>query len=98
LVGFQAAGTRGARLQEGAPFVRIHGEEVPVKARVASISGFSAHADEEEIVRWLQTFPARAGMTYLVHGEPSSLAAAKARMDRLGWPAHVAQHLEQVAV
>jgi metallo-beta-lactamase family protein len=98
LVGFQAAGTRGAKLQEGAPFIRIHGEDVPVKARVASISGFSAHADEEEIVRWLGSFPSKAGRTFLVHGEPTSLAAAKARMDRMGWPAHVAQHLEEVEV
>jgi metallo-beta-lactamase family protein len=98
LVGFQAAGTRGARLQEGAPFIRIHGEDVPVKARVVSISGFSAHADEAEIVRWLESFPSKAGRTYLVHGEPASLAAAKARMDRMGWPAHVAQHLEEVGV
>ncbi len=98
LVGFQAAGTRGAKLQEGAPFIRIHGEDIPVKARVASISGFSAHADEEEIVRWLASFPAKAAKTFLVHGEPTSLAAAKARMDRLGWPAHVAQHLEEAEV
>lgn len=98
LVGFQAEGTRGARLQRGEPFVKIHGEEVPVKARVASISGFSAHADEEEIVRWLGSFPGRPARTFLVHGEPSALAAAKARMDRLGWPAHVPQHLEEVAI
>jgi metallo-beta-lactamase family protein len=98
LVGFQAAGTRGARLQAGEPFVRIHGEDVPVKARVATISGFSAHADEDEVVRWLRTFPAPAGRTFLVHGEPSALAAAKARMDRLGWAAHVPAQLEQVEV
>jgi metallo-beta-lactamase family protein len=96
MVGFQAAGTRGARLQEGAEFVKIHGEEVPVKARVATISGFSAHADEEEISRWLASFPAPPRKTFLVHGEPNALAAAKARMDRLGWAAQVPRHLEQV--
>jgi metallo-beta-lactamase family protein len=96
LVGFQAAGTRGARLQAGEPFLRIHGEEIPVKARVASISGFSAHADEEELVRWMSGFPAPARRTFLVHGEPTALAAAKARMDRMGWPAHVPAHLETV--
>ncbi|HYD43223.1 MAG TPA: MBL fold metallo-hydrolase [Anaeromyxobacter sp.] len=96
LVGFQAAGTRGARLQAGEPFIRIHGEEIPVKARVATISGFSAHADEGEIVRWLGGFPAPAKKTFLVHGEPTALAAAKARMDKLGWPAHVPAHLETV--
>jgi metallo-beta-lactamase family protein len=98
LVGFQAAGTRGARLQQGAPFVKIHGEEVPVKARVATISGFSAHADEAEITRWLGSFPAPARRTFLVHGEPTALAAAKARMDRLAWPAMVPRQLEEVEV
>jgi len=98
LVGFQAAGTRGASLQSGARTVRIHGEDVPVKARVASISGFSAHADEGEITRWLATFPAPPRRTFLVHGESGPLAAAKARMDALGWPAQVARHLEEVAL
>ncbi|HET6440541.1 MAG TPA: MBL fold metallo-hydrolase, partial [Anaeromyxobacter sp.] len=98
LVGFQAEGTRGARLQQGAQTVKIHGQEVPVRARVATISGFSAHADEDEIVRWLSSFPSPAGKAFLVHGEPASLSAAQARMDRLGWPAHVPQHLEEVAI
>jgi metallo-beta-lactamase family protein len=96
LVGFQAQGTRGWALQTGAPTVRIHGEEVPVKARVASVAGFSAHADEAELQRWLGTFPAPAGRTFLVHGEPPALEAARQRMDRLGWPCHVPVHLEQV--
>src|SRR5512142_9512 len=98
LVGFQAAGTRGARLQEGAATVRIHGEDVPVKARVATISGFSAHADEDELCRWLATFPAPPRRTFLVHGESTALAAARARMDRLGWAAHVPKHLEVAAL
>jgi len=58
LVGYQAAGTRGWSLQNGAATLRIHGEEVPVRARVAGITGFSAHADEAELSRWLATFPA----------------------------------------
>src|SRR5512138_2999659 len=95
LVGYQAQGTRGWSLQNGAKTVRIHGEEVPVNARIASIGGFSAHADEAELERWLATFPAPPRMTFLVHGEPSALAAAKARMDRLGWPSRVPAHLEE---
>ena len=98
LVGFQAAGTRGASLQDGAATVRIHGEDVAVKARVASISGFSAHADEGEITRWLATFPSHPRRTFLVHGESGPLAAAKARMDALRWPAQVPRHLEEVAL
>jgi metallo-beta-lactamase family protein len=96
LVGFQPEGTRGWSLQNGAATLRIHGEDVPVKARVASITGFSAHADEEEISRWLATFPSAPGRTFLVHGEPTALAAARARTEGLGWSVHVPEHLEEV--
>jgi metallo-beta-lactamase family protein len=96
LVGYQAVGTRGWSLQNGAATLRMFGEDVPVKARVASIEGFSAHADEAELTRWLGTFPSPPGRTFLVHGEPSALAAAKDRMDRLGWAAQVPRHLEEV--
>jgi metallo-beta-lactamase family protein len=95
LVGYQAAGTRGWSLQNGARTLRIHGEDVPVNARIATIGGFSAHADEAEIARWLATFPAPPARTFLVHGEPAALAAAKQRMDRLGWPADVPAHLQE---
>jgi metallo-beta-lactamase family protein len=94
LVGFQAAGTRGWSLQNGAATLRIHGEDVPVRARVASLSGFSAHADEAELSRWLATLPAPPRTTFLVHGEPPALAAARARLERLGWPCQVPSHLE----
>jgi metallo-beta-lactamase family protein len=96
LVGYQAQGTRGWSLQSGARTLRIHGEDVPVNARVASIGGFSAHADEAEIQRWLATFPAPAGRSFLVHGEPPALEAARQRMEKLGWPSHVPAHLEEV--
>ncbi len=98
LVGYQAQGTRGWSLQNGARTLRIHGEEVPVNARVATIGGFSAHADEAEIERWLATFPAPPARTFLVHGEPPSLAASLARMERLGWPAQIPKHLEEVVL
>jgi metallo-beta-lactamase family protein len=96
LVGFQAAGTRGQALQAGAATLRMFGEDVPVRAHVETIGGFSAHADEDEVTRWLATFPSPPGRTFLVHGEPGALAAALARMERLGWPAHVPRHLEEV--
>jgi metallo-beta-lactamase family protein len=96
LVGFQPEGTRGWSLQNGATTLRIHGEDVPVKARVASVAGFSAHADEAELSRWLATFPSAPGRTFLVHGEPAALQAARLRTERLGWRAHVPAHLEEV--
>jgi metallo-beta-lactamase family protein len=96
LVGYQAAGTRGWSLLNGAATLRIHGEDVPVKARVASIGGFSAHADEAELERWLSSFPSPPARSFLVHGEPSALAASLARMERIGWPALVPAHLQEV--
>ncbi len=86
LVGFQAAGTRGRQLIEGAQEVRIYGQLVPVLARVEKLNGMSAHADAGEIVRWLRTFPAPPATTYLVHGEPSAQDALKARIQQeLAW-------------
>jgi metallo-beta-lactamase family protein len=98
LVGFQAAGTRGWSLQNGAATLRIHGEEVPVKARIATLTGFSAHADEGEICRWLGGFERPPGLTLLVHGEPTALAAAASRLDRMRWTNRVPTHLEEVAL
>ena len=74
-VGFQAAGTRGRALLEGARAVRIKGHDVPVAATIATINSMSAHADAGEIMRWLSGFREPPSMTYLVHGEPAALAA-----------------------
>jgi metallo-beta-lactamase family protein len=95
LVGFQAAGTRGWSLQRGAATVRIHGEDVPVRARVETVSGFSAHADRSELARWVRTAPRRPDAVFCVHGESSSLAAAKATLDAGGWNAIVPKHLDE---
>jgi len=98
-VGFQAPGTRGRSLVDGASSVKIRGRDVPVAAEVASLDSMSAHADASEILRWLSGFSRPPSMTYLVHGEPPALAALKARIDKeRGWPARVAGYLEQVPV
>lgn len=91
LIGYQAAGTRGRTLEEGGQALWIHGREVPVRARVVKIDGFSAHADQGEILRWLGGFERPPGATYCVHGEPqaSDTLAAEIR-HRLRWPARVA--------
>ena len=98
LVGFQAAGTRGGALLNGASAVKIHGEEVPVRARIASLTGFSAHADEGELRRWLGGFVRPPKLTFLVHGEPASLASASSRLDTMGWTNRVPAHMEEVAL
>jgi len=96
-VGYQAAGTRGRQLLEGAVTVKIHGEIVPVGARIERIDSMSAHADAGEIMQWLRGFTKAPRMTYLVHGEPPAQAALKERIEQeLGWSVHVPEYLEQV--
>ena len=98
-VGFQAAGTRGRQLIEGAQEVRIFGQFVPVHARVEKLNGMSAHADASEIVRWLKTFPSAPGTTYLVHGEPSAQDTLKVRLQReLAWNVQIPNHGDRVPV
>ncbi len=97
LVGFQPAGTRGRALQDGAPTVRIHGTDVPVRAQVATIDGLSAHADRDEIVTWLRGFERPPRRTYLVHGEPEPAQALAATIEaELGWPVSIARDGERV--
>jgi metallo-beta-lactamase family protein len=91
LTGFQAADTRGRKLAEGARTLRIHGGDVPVRAVVESIEGLSAHADRNDVLRWLAGFAVAPGRTWVVHGEPAASAAlASAIRERLGWEAAVA--------
>jgi metallo-beta-lactamase family protein len=96
LTGFQVPGTRGHSLVQGARHVKIHGEEVPVRAEVVSIDGFSAHADEDELLEWLGQMPPPR-TAYVVHGEPDSSEALAERLRRrLGWNAVVPRYLERV--
>jgi metallo-beta-lactamase family protein len=71
-VGYQAPGTLGAFIRDGAASVRIHGEEVNVKARIRSIDSYSGHADRDELVQWAQPTFANLGTALLVHGEPEA--------------------------
>jgi metallo-beta-lactamase family protein len=96
-VGYQAAGTRGRRLVDGEQDVKIHGQLVPVRARIERLDSMSAHADSSEVLRWLSGFTRPPEMTYLVHGEPPAMEAlAKAIDDRLGWKTTRPGHQERV--
>ena len=98
-VGYQAVGTRGRQLVDGARQVRLKGRDVPVAARIEQIESMSAHADAGEIMRWLSGFSRAPSMTYLVHGEPSALDALKRRIESsFRWPVHIAEYLERVGV
>jgi metallo-beta-lactamase family protein len=96
LVGYQAAGTRGWSLQNGAATVRMHGKDVPVRARVVSLPGFSAHGDRAEMSRWLDGASRPPRRTFCVHGEGAALAAQAQRIAARGWEVHVPRHLETV--
>ncbi len=97
LVGFQAMGTRGRALQDGAKKIRMFGRELRVRARVETLDGFSAHADREEILQWLGGFARPPLKTYLVHAEPSAAEALATTLDeKWGWTARPAVDRETV--
>ena len=75
LVGFQAAGTRGRTLQNGAKFLRMHGQDVPVRAHIETLDSLSAHADRTEILKWLAGFTCPPRQVCIVHGEPAAAEA-----------------------
>jgi metallo-beta-lactamase family protein len=89
-VGFQAEGTRGRQLVDGATAIKIHGALVPVAAEIEKIDSMSAHADQREILRWLRGFTRPPRMTYLVHGEPGPMTTLGQVIEReLGWRTHM---------
>jgi metallo-beta-lactamase family protein len=97
--GYQAPGTRGAIMLSGAHHIRIHGADVPVRAEVAVVHGLSAHADADELMRWLGGFERPPSGVFLNHGEAAAADALRFRIVKeLGWPVHVPEHNEHVAL
>jgi len=95
--GFQAGGTRGAAMLSGVESVKIHGEYVPVRAQVNNLDMLSAHADADEIMRWLRGFKAAPRMTFVTHGEPAASDALRHRIEEeLRWPCMVPDHGQRV--
>ena len=95
LVGYQGEGTNGRALQEGAQYLRIHGQEVKVNAEVVTVDQLSAHAGRSELLRWLSGFTAAPKQTFLVHGEPVALESFRAAVtNRLHWPVTVPAYLQ----
>lgn len=87
ITGFQAAGTLGRRLVDGARLVNIFGQPVPVRAAIHTVGGLSAHADQAGLLDWLRGFHAPPRHVFVVHGEATASAAfAGAIHDQLGWP------------
>jgi metallo-beta-lactamase family protein len=98
-VGYQAAGTRGRLLKDGATEMKMLGVTVPVRATIMVSDAYSAHADREEIMRWLGGFKRPPGITYIVHGEADAASALRdAITSRLGWRAAVAEDGQRVTL
>src|SRR5262245_16435858 len=103
-VGYQGEGTLGAHLQAGARTVRLDGQVREVKCRVRSISGFSAHADESELLDWVANFrqgrkpgdPGYPRTVFLVHGDPDAQLAIAPKVEALGFRVHIPRWREQV--
>ena len=86
IAGFQAAGTLGRRLVDGARQVTLFRERIPVRARIHTIGGLSAHADRPALLNWLRGFRTPPRRTFVVHGEPTAAAALAEAVERdLGW-------------
>jgi metallo-beta-lactamase family protein len=97
--GFQAAGTRGAALVAGAEWIRIHGEDIPVRAEVVNVDAFSAHADYEELIGWLKNMKQAPSRLFLTHGEPAAAESFKSNIKKyLGWESVIARDLEEVSL
>ncbi|MFL6690756.1 MAG: MBL fold metallo-hydrolase RNA specificity domain-containing protein, partial [Alphaproteobacteria bacterium] len=85
-VGYQAAGTRGAAMTGGAESIRIHGQDIPVKADVHNLGMLSAHADQDELLRWLSGFKQKPRTVFITHGEPAAADAVRQRIEHdMGW-------------
>lgn len=92
--GFQAEGSRGRRILEGEPTIKIFGEEVPVKCQVRVINGLSAHADQSELLRWIGNFKESPKMTFITHGEIAGSSALSKKMEEMGWSPIIPEYLE----
>jgi metallo-beta-lactamase family protein len=93
LTGYQAPGTRGASLAAGKPTLRIHGQDVPVRAEVLQLRSASAHADAGQLLAWLRSTPTMPERVFVTHGELEAADALRQRIEReLAWSALVPEH------
>lgn len=99
LTGFQAGGTRGARLLAGERMLRVFGKDIPIKAEVVSIDSMSAHADADDVLEWMSTTSRNPDAVYVTHGEPDAADTLRLRIEReLGWRASVPDQGEEIEV
>jgi metallo-beta-lactamase family protein len=98
-VGYQAVGTLGRLILDGVDPIRIFGEAQPVKARIEKIDGFSAHADQNELLRWITVLKKAPRRVFITHGEPDAANAFKKLLtEKTGWPCIVPQYKNEVVL
>lgn len=97
LAGFQAEGSRGRALLEGAKTLNLFGEQVPILAEIIEMGQFSAHAGKSELLRWLTALPAPPKQTYLTHGEPTAAQSLQSAIqEKFKWRVNVASYLDTI--
>lgn len=93
--GFQAGGTRGDRMLKGEREVKIHGQMIPIRARIENLDTLSSHADYEEILQWLKGFISAPKQVFITHGEPEAAESLKSKIEeKLGWKVSIPRYLE----
>lgn len=98
IVGFQANGTPGRILVDGAKTFRVVGEEIAVKASIHTLGGFSAHASQSQLIDWVNNFNKPHPKLYLVHGEEKAKAALREKLSHHGWSANIPHYGESITL
>ena len=99
IVGYQAIGTLGRVLIDGADMVKIFGDEIAVKAKIHTLGGFSAHAGQDQLINWAKHFQSPRPRLFLIHGEPDSMQALQRRfVHEHQWDAHIPSMGEEINI
>lgn len=98
-VGYQPPGSRGDWIKSGATSMTLLGEEIPIRAKVEEISGLSAHADKDELLRWCRACTGTPGKVAIVHGEPESAVGFSETLEKeLGWNTLIPKYLDTISI
>jgi len=99
LVGYQAEGTRGRQMLEGAKEIKFFGKYYPVNAKIESLHSLSAHADQSELLEWLSDIENKPENVFLIHGEPTAADTFRVKLqDRYGWKAYIPKLNEEITL
>jgi metallo-beta-lactamase family protein len=98
IVGYQAIGTPGRSLVDGAKYFRIGGDKIAVNASIHTLGGFSAHASQSQLLDWINNFSKPQPRLYLIHGEAETKITFQAFLSKHGWSANIPQHAESITI